>query len=99
MKATIATAIILAAISTAKADDAPAGVYASINSTPIKHQRVARDSNGNVIGGSPDGCPRTAFCGCALALKVFGRHVRDLWPARAWFKYPRTLAHSGAVAV
>lgn len=47
----------------------------------------------------PAGCPRRAFCGCGAAVKIFGRPVRELWLARAWFKFPRAAPGPGMVAV
>lgn len=47
----------------------------------------------------PAGCPPRAFCGCGAAVRVFGRPVRDLWPAAAWFKFPRAAPAAGMVAV
>lgn len=47
----------------------------------------------------PKGCPRRLFCGCGAALEVFGRHRRDLWAARAWFRYPKAAPAAGMVAV
>ncbi len=47
----------------------------------------------------PSGCPRRAFCGCGAAVEVFGRPLRELWLARAWFKFPRSAPSSGKVAV
>jgi hypothetical protein len=38
-------------------------------------------------------------CGCFASEQVFGHSVRELWLADAWLKFPRTLPHSGAVAV
>ena len=38
-------------------------------------------------------------CGCFASEQVFGHSVRDLWLADAWLKFPRTTAHSGAVAI
>lgn len=89
---------LIACVTQANADDS-LGIDRgqAIQSTKIRHSRI--DANGNVIGGAPSGCPSTRFCGCALALKVFGRHDRTLWPARAWFRFPRTVAQDGAVAV
>lgn len=37
----------------------------------------------------PEGCPRRAFCGCGAALERFGRHVRGLWLAANWLRFPR----------
>lgn len=47
----------------------------------------------------PSGCPRSLFCGCGAAVRVFGRPIRELWLARAWFKFPRTAPAPGMVAV
>lgn len=47
----------------------------------------------------PAGCPRVDFCGCGVSVRAFGHSVRDLWLARAWLRFPRTTAHTGAVAV
>lgn len=47
----------------------------------------------------PSGCPHTAFCGCGVAVKVFGEARRDLWAAAAWRRFPRAACGSGRVAV
>lgn len=47
----------------------------------------------------PAGCPKRAFCACGAAVKVFGSPRRDLWLARAWYRFPRTSPASGMVAV
>jgi hypothetical protein len=47
----------------------------------------------------PAGCPARAFCGCGAAVRVFGRPIRELWLAAAWFKFPRTAPAAGMVAV
>ncbi len=47
----------------------------------------------------PEGCPRTSFCGCGVAVKVFGRPIRDLWLAANWFRYKIAEAAPGMVAV
>ena len=47
----------------------------------------------------PSGCPSRAFCGCGTSVRVFGHPVRDLYLAANWFRFPRTYAHAGAVAV
>lgn len=52
---------------------------------------------GEVIGGRPQGCPHR-FCGCALALKIFGVAKRDLWLAANWLRFPRAVAAPGMVA-
>lgn len=51
------------------------------------------------IVAHPDGCPHTAFCGCGVALKVFGKPIRDLWLAANWFKFPKAEPAAGMVAV
>ena len=47
----------------------------------------------------PAGCPSRAFCGCGTSVRVFGHPVRNLYLAANWFRFPRTYAHAGAVAV
>lgn len=47
----------------------------------------------------PEGCPSQAFCGCGAAVRIFGRPIRELWLASAWFKFPRAAPASGMVAV
>ena len=47
----------------------------------------------------PSGCPRVAFCACGASVRVFGKSIRSLWPARAWYRFPRTSPASGMVAV
>jgi hypothetical protein len=47
----------------------------------------------------PAGCPARAFCGCGVSERVFGHPVRSLWLAANWYRFPRTYAHAGAVAV
>ena len=47
----------------------------------------------------PSGCPHTQFCGCGVAVKVFGEPRRELWPASAWRRYPRASCAPGRVAV
>ena len=56
---------------------------------------------GYVVGGRPAGCPVKAWCGCGLAVKIFGKPRRDLWPARAWLKIGRPVAapRTGAIAI
>jgi hypothetical protein len=51
------------------------------------------------IVSHPTGCPRRAFCGCGASVRVFGRSVRSLWLASAWFKFPRAAPSPGMVAV
>lgn len=50
-----------------------------------------------VIGGRPAGCPHR-FCGCALALKVYGRIIPRLNLAANWKGLPRAMAAPGMVA-
>jgi len=51
------------------------------------------------IVSHPSGCPGRSFCGCGVALRVFGHHVRDLWLARNWFRFPRSAPAAGTVAI
>ena len=51
------------------------------------------------IVAHPAGCPRRAFCGCGVSVKVFGRPVRDLFLAANWLvRFPRTSPAAGMVA-
>lgn len=72
---------------------APArGTYAAIAGTYAGGEVVAH----------PAGCPRTAFCGCGVAQRVFGQidgAMRALWLAANWFKFPRAAPAAGMVAV
>lgn len=61
------------------------------------HYRTFRADAATVIGGRPSGCPHR-FCGCALAIKIFGRIVPHLNLAANWLKFPRTEAAPGMVA-
>lgn len=47
----------------------------------------------------PEGCPRRQFCGCGVAVRVFGWPVRHLWLAVNWLKFPQVPAAVGMVAV
>jgi hypothetical protein len=51
------------------------------------------------IVAHPTGCPRSAFCGCGAAVRIFGHSVRDLWLAANWFKFPRAAPAPGMAAV
>ncbi|MDE2103166.1 MAG: hypothetical protein KGL39_38325 [Patescibacteria group bacterium] len=46
----------------------------------------------------PEGCPRTAFCGCGTSLHVFGKRIRELYLAANWGRFPRTSPAPGMVA-
>ena len=63
------------------------------------YSRVAAISAPATIVPNPAGCPSRAFCGCGAALRVFGHHVRDLWLAANWYRFPRTSPAPGTVAV
>lgn len=47
----------------------------------------------------PAGCPGRAFCGCGAAVRIFGKPIRSLWLAAAWFKFPRAAPAPGMAAV
>lgn len=59
----------------------------------------ARTRGTGQVVAHPAGCPSRAFCGCGVALHVFGKHVRSLWLARNWFKFPAAAPAPGMVAV
>ena len=62
-----------------------------------------REHHNRVDAGSilphPQGCPRTAFCGCGVAVRVFGVPIRPLWSVDNWRKFPAAAPASGMVAV
>jgi hypothetical protein len=53
---------------------------------------------GQILGGRPAGCP-SRYCGCATAIKIFGRHRPELNLAANWVrKFPRTAPAPGMAA-
>ena len=50
------------------------------------------------IVAHPSGCPRVAFCGCGVSIKVFGKRVRNLYLAANWRKFPKARPVPGMVA-
>lgn len=64
--------------------------------TAARFSRV--ESAGEVVS-HPEGCPRSQFCGCGVAVRVFGRPVRDLWLVQNWYRFPRAEAAAGNVAI
>ncbi len=67
----------------------------------IAHRRSPRGYYGATEAylAHPAGCPRTAFCACGAAVEIFGSPVRSLWPANAWYKFPRSSPRPYTVAV
>lgn len=63
-----------------------------------RHRNHSVAYSGTIVE-HPPGCPSRAFCGCGVALRVFGRHVRSLWLAANWFKFPPAHPAPGMVAV
>jgi hypothetical protein len=60
--------------------------------------RAARHHQGT-IQPHPAGCPHRAFCGCGLAVHLFGTPVRSLWLAAEWpRRFPRAAPAPGMVA-
>jgi hypothetical protein len=74
------------------------GVAHSIQTAAAEASPRASYGEGEVVP-HPSGCPRTAFCGCGVAVKVFGEPRRDLWPSSAWRRFPRASCAPGRVAV
>jgi len=77
--------------------------YASISPTHYQSRRVYQRryrvyDRGTVVS-HPHGCPGRAFCGCGVAVRIFGAPVRALWLASNWFKFPRAAPAPGMVAV
>lgn len=63
-----------------------------------KHKRYYDYSNSRIVS-HPEGCPRRAFCGCGVSVKVFGKPIRNLFLAANWFKFPKAHPAPGMVAV
>lgn len=67
---------------------------------PTLSRKVRRHAISTVqIIPHPPSCPRRAFCGCGLAVSIFGSIRRDLWLATNWLKFPRSTPAPGMVAV
>jgi hypothetical protein len=62
------------------------------------HHASATYDRGSIVP-NPVGCPRTEFCGCGAAVRIFGSPIRELWLAANWFKFPRTAPAPGMAAV
>ena len=60
---------------------------------------IQRASNGESYLAHPAGCPWRAFCACGASVEVFGHAIRELWPASAWYRFPRTQPAPGMVGV
>lgn len=64
----------------------------------LSRSRLGLEAGGQLLP-HPAGCPGRAFCGCGAAVRVFGRPVRELWLAAAWYRFPRAVPGAGMVAV
>lgn len=62
------------------------------------HHLVRSYDSGSIVE-HPAGCPRSAFCGCGASVRKFGRPIRELFLAVAWFKFPRTVWAAGVAGV
>jgi len=62
------------------------------------HTRIANSFDESFLP-HPAGCPARAFCACGAAVEVFGSAIRSLWPASAWYRFPRTSPAPGMVGV
>lgn len=69
-------------------DSSPDPVGRATNRTVRQVSRTVSDVVTQYLP-HPAGCPRRAFCGCGAATEVFGAPLRNLWLARAWYKFPR----------
>jgi hypothetical protein len=68
----------------------------------VRHRTADRPQvdgrQAQIIGGRPSGCPRK-YCGCATAIKLFGRNRPELYLAANWLrKFPRAVAAPGMAA-
>jgi len=47
----------------------------------------------------PAGCPKIAFCGCGLSVRLFGKPIRDLFLASNWArKFRRAFSPEAGMA-
>lgn len=80
---------------------------ASAPATAADQYDLARTAAYNAVAapspssGRPAGCPPRRWCGCALAVRIFGEPRRDLWRARNWLRLGRELTgpRVGAIVV
>ncbi len=93
-----AGALIQTSIGYPSAEADPRYSASSVAATAGKERQIAAVGEGSLIP-HPSGCPRTSFCACGAAVRVFGSAIRDLWPASAWYRFPRTSPAPGTVAV
>lgn len=67
-------------------------------SRKISYRTEGLTYEGHIVS-HPAGCPRVAFCGCGVSVRVFGHPVRSLFLASNWFRFPRASPGPGMVAV
>jgi hypothetical protein len=60
------------------------------------HQRLS--TQGQVVS-HPEGCPRTAFCGCGVSKHIWGVAKREFYTARSYYSLPRATCAPGMVAI
>ena len=70
--------------------------HAEASAKPHKARYLTTDYG--LIQPHPTGCPRRAFCGCGVSVKVFGYPIRNLFLAANWLKFPRAAPGPGMVA-
>ena len=77
----------------------PQSTYLALKAN-YRHRRSQQRAAGvEQIVSHPAGCPHSAFCGCGVSVKVFGRPIRELYLAANWFKFPHASPGPGMVAV
>lgn len=73
--------------------------FSGARSVTVKMRRVRSTASSGEIVSHPDGCPRSAFCGCGASVKVYGHPVRGLFAAASWYRFPRSAPAPGMAAV
>jgi hypothetical protein len=63
------------------------------------YSQVAYGEENERVVSHPSGCPRTAFCGCGVSVRIWGHPVRKYFPASSYFHFPHAAAGPGMVAV
>ena len=76
----------------------PRTTFKRVSRGPRKASGEFKSREGTLLP-HPAGCPHRAFCGCGLAVEIYGYAKRELWLAANWFKFPRAAPAPGMVGV
>ena len=77
----------------------PASGWGWGSSQVVTSTHAAHRYAGNLPSPCYEAARKGGPCGCWASIHFFGHSVRELWLARNWLRFPRTVAHAGAAAV